>query len=102
MQLGKGISAIVTGGASAPGAATARALADKGVKVTILDLSADAGAAVAKDIGGLYAKYDVTSEAAADEAISKARQAHGQERILVNCAGIAIGKRIARRGKEAN
>jgi NAD(P)-dependent dehydrogenase (short-subunit alcohol dehydrogenase family) len=102
MQLGKGISAIVTGGASGLGAATARALADKGVKVAILDLSADAGESVAKEIGGLYAKCDVTSEAAVDEAISKVRQAHGQERILVNCAGIAIGKRIARRGKEAN
>jgi NAD(P)-dependent dehydrogenase (short-subunit alcohol dehydrogenase family) len=102
MQLGKGISAIVTGGASGLGAATARALADKGAKVTILDLNADAGTQVAKDIGGLFAKCDVTSEPSVDEAIAKARQAHGQERILVNCAGIAIGKRIARRGKEGN
>ena len=102
MQLGKGISAIVTGGASGLGAATARALADKGAKVTILDLNADAGTQVAKDIGGLFAKCDVTSEPSVDEAITKARQAHGQERILVNCAGIAIGKRIARRGKEGN
>lgn len=102
MQLGAGLSAVVTGGASGLGAATARALAAKGVKVAILDLNASAGEAVAKEIAGLYAPCDVTSEASVDAALGKARAAHGQERILVNCAGIAIGKRVVRRVKETN
>jgi NAD(P)-dependent dehydrogenase (short-subunit alcohol dehydrogenase family) len=102
MQLGAGVSAVVTGGASGLGAATARALGAKGVKVAILDLNAEAGEKTAREIGGLYAKCDVTNEASVDEALAKARAAHGQERILVNCAGIAIGKRIVRRAKETN
>jgi len=102
MQLGADVSAVVTGGASGLGAATARALAAKGVKVAILDLNAGAGEAVAKEIGGLYAQCDVTGEASVDAALAKARAAHGQERILVNCAGIAIGKRVVRRAKETN
>jgi NAD(P)-dependent dehydrogenase (short-subunit alcohol dehydrogenase family) len=102
MQLGADVSAVVTGGASGLGAATARALAAKGVKVAILDLNANAGEAVAKEIGGLYAQCDVTSEPSVDAALAKARGAHGQERILVNCAGIAIGKRVVRRVKETN
>jgi NAD(P)-dependent dehydrogenase (short-subunit alcohol dehydrogenase family) len=102
MQLGADISAVVTGGASGLGAATARALSAKGVKVSILDLNADAGAKVAQEIGGIYAPCDVTSESSVDAALAKARAAHGQERILVNCAGIAIAKRIVRRVKETN
>jgi NAD(P)-dependent dehydrogenase (short-subunit alcohol dehydrogenase family) len=102
MQLGKDVSAVVTGAASGLGAATARALAAKGVKVAILDLNAALGETVAKEIGGTYARCDVGSEASVDEALAKARAAHGQERILVNCAGVAIGKRIVRRAKETN
>lgn len=102
MQLGADVSAVITGGASGLGAATARALAAKGVKVSVLDLNAQAGEEVAKEIGGSYARCDVTSESSVDEALSQARAAHGQERILVNCAGIAIGKRIVRRVKETN
>ena len=100
MQLGKDVAAVVTGGASGLGAATARALAAKGVKVGILDLNEAAGTALAKELGGAYAKCDVTSEASVDAALATVRAAHGQERILVNCAGIAVGKRIARRVKE--
>ena len=100
MILGKDISAIVTGGASGLGAATAKALAAKGVKVGILDLNETAGTALAKEIGGTFARCDVTSEANVDAALAAARAANGQERILVNCAGIAIGKRIARKVKE--
>lgn len=100
MILGNDVSAIVTGGASGLGAATARALAAKGVKVGIFDLNEAQGAAVAKEIGGTYAKCDVTNEAIVDEAFAAVRKAHGQERIIVNCAGIAIGKRIARKVKE--
>jgi NAD(P)-dependent dehydrogenase (short-subunit alcohol dehydrogenase family) len=102
MQLGKDISAVVTGGASGLGAATARALSAKGVKVTLLDLDEAKGQAVAKEIGGLFVKCDVTQEASCDAALAAARKAHGQERILVNCAGIAIGKRMVRRVKETN
>ncbi len=100
MKLDKTISAIVTGGASGLGAATARALADKGVRVAIFDLDEANGVKVAAEIGGHYAKCDVTSEASIDAALANTRKAHGQERILVNCAGIAAGKRTARRVKE--
>jgi NAD(P)-dependent dehydrogenase (short-subunit alcohol dehydrogenase family) len=100
MELGKNIAAAVTGGASGLGAATARALAAKGVKVGILDLNADLGSKVAKELGGVFAKCDVTSESSADAALAEVRKAHGQERILVNCAGIGIAARITRRVKE--
>ena len=96
------IAAVVTGGASGLGAATARALAAKGVKVALLDLNADAGEKLAKELGGIFAKCDVTSEASVDAALAAARKAHGQERILVNCAGIGVAKRISRRVKETN
>ena len=102
MQLGKDIAAVVTGGASGLGGATARALAGKGVKVAIFDVNADAGEKHAKDIGGLYVKCDVTSEQSVDAALAAARKANGQERILVNCAGIGVAKRISRRVKETN
>ena len=100
MILGNDVSAIVTGGASGLGAATARALAAKGVKVAIFDLNDTLGPVVAKEIGGTYAKCDVTNEASVDDAFAQVRKAHGQERIIVNCAGIAIGKRIARKVKD--
>ena len=96
------IAAVVTGGASGLGAATARALAAKGVKVALLDLNADAGEKLAKELGGIFAKCDVTNEASVDAALAAARKAHGQERILVNCAGIGVAKRISRRVKETN
>ena len=102
MQLGKDIAAAVTGGASGLGAATAKALAAKGVRVAILDVNAEAGEKLAKELGGMFAKCDVTSEASVDAALAAARKANGQERILVNCAGIGIAKRISRRVKETN
>lgn len=100
MQLDKSISAIVTGGASGLGAATARALAGEGVRVTVFDVDVANGTKIAGEIGGHFAKCDVTDEASIDAALASARAAHGQERILVNCAGIAAGKRTARRVKE--
>jgi NAD(P)-dependent dehydrogenase (short-subunit alcohol dehydrogenase family) len=102
MKLGKNIAAIVTGGASGLGGATAKALADKGVKVAILDLNDKLGEAHAKAIGGLFCHADVTKEDSVDAALGKARKAHGVERILVNCAGIGIAKKISRRVKETN
>lgn len=101
MQLGKAVSAVVTGGASGLGAATARALAAKGVRVAVFDLNEPEGRKVAKEIGGHFYKCDVTSEASIDSALAAARAAQGQERILVNCAGIAIGKRTARRDRDS-
>ncbi|MEW5963573.1 MAG: SDR family NAD(P)-dependent oxidoreductase [Pseudomonadota bacterium] len=100
MQLDRTISAIVTGGASGLGAATARALAAKGVRVGVLDLNRTDGEAVAGEIGGLFLGADVTRDDSVDAALAAARAAHGQERILVNCAGIAAGKRTVRRVKE--
>jgi NAD(P)-dependent dehydrogenase (short-subunit alcohol dehydrogenase family) len=100
MQLSKDIAAVVTGGASGLGAATARALAGKGVRVALLDLNAGLGEPLAKELGGVFVKADVTDEASVDAGLAAARKAHGQERILVNCAGIGIASRITRRVKE--
>ena len=72
------------------------------MKVALLDLNADAGEKLAKELGGTFAKCDVTNEASVDAALAAARKAHGQERILVNCAGIGVAKRISRRVKETN
>jgi NAD(P)-dependent dehydrogenase (short-subunit alcohol dehydrogenase family) len=100
MELNEAVSAVVTGGASGLGAGTARALASKGCRVGILDVNAETGEAVAKEIGGTFARCDVTDEASVDAALAAVRSAHGQERVLVNCAGIAIGKRLVRRDRE--
>jgi NAD(P)-dependent dehydrogenase (short-subunit alcohol dehydrogenase family) len=100
MKLGNDVTAVVSGGASGLGAATATALAAKGVKVGVLDLDEKGGARIARDIGAYFVKCDVTSEPSVAEALSAVRKAQGQERIMVNCAGIAVGKRIARRVKE--
>ena len=78
MILGSDIAAVVTGGASGLGAATAKALAAKGAKVALLDLNADAGEKLAKELGGVFAKCDVTNEGTVDSALAAARKAHGQ------------------------
>ncbi|MBN9145145.1 MAG: 3-hydroxy-2-methylbutyryl-CoA dehydrogenase [Novosphingobium sp. 63-713] len=99
MQLDTSVSAIVTGGASGLGEATARALAAKGVKVALFDFNEETGEKVAADIGGLFCKVDVTDEASVDAGFAKARAAHGQERILVNCAGTGNVIKTASRDK---
>jgi NAD(P)-dependent dehydrogenase (short-subunit alcohol dehydrogenase family) len=88
MNLDSTISAVITGGASGLGAATARALAAKGVKVAIFDLQRGKGEEFAAEIGGVFCEVNVTDDASVDAGFAKARAAHGQERILVNCAGI--------------
>ncbi len=93
----RGHGAIVTGGGSGLGAETARALAGAGAKVCVLDVNADAVAAVAKETGGLGLVCDVASAEAAEAAVAQAREAHGPCRVLVNCAGIAPAKRIVGR-----
>ena len=94
----RGHGAIVTGGGSGLGAETARHLAAAGAKVCVLDIDADAAAAVAGEVGGLGLACDVASAAAAEAAVAEAREAHGAARVLVNCAGIAPAKRIVGRG----
>lgn len=100
MRLDSTVAAIVTGGASGLGEATARALAARSVKVALFDVNADRGAAVARDIGGVFVKVDVTSDASVDEGLASARAAHGQERILVNCAGVGGARKTAFRDKQ--
>jgi len=101
MQLNHGISAVITGGASGLGEATARALAAHGVKVAIFDLNAESGQAVADAIGGVLCTCDVSDDTSVDAAFAKARAAHGQERILVNCAGLLYAAKTASRERES-
>lgn len=84
-----GLAAIVTGGASGLGAATAAMLSERGFKVAIFDKDAAAGRAHAAAIGGMFCDVDVTSEASVAAGIEAAERAHGVARVLVNCAGIA-------------
>ncbi len=100
MKLDSTIAAVVTGGASGLGAATARALAAKGVKVAIFDLQEAKGKALAEEIGGLFCEVNVTSDESVAAGFAAARAAHGQERILVNCAGTGAAMKTASRSKE--
>jgi NAD(P)-dependent dehydrogenase (short-subunit alcohol dehydrogenase family) len=86
-----GQTAIVTGGGSGLGEATARALAAKGAKIAVLDIGIDRASAVAKEIGGIAVACDVSSADSAVAAVASVVEALGAPRILVNCAGIAIG-----------
>ena len=91
MKIEPGIAAVVTGGASGLGRASAEALAAAGFKVAIFDLNEEAGEAIAKDIGGVFCKVDITSEEAVIAGFEKARAAHGQERVCVHCAQVSKG-----------
>ena len=84
-----GLSAIVTGGASGLGRATATMLAAQGAKVAIFDLNEEAGQAVAAELGGVYVSVNVADDASVAAGLDAAEAAHGVARILVNCAGIA-------------
>jgi NAD(P)-dependent dehydrogenase (short-subunit alcohol dehydrogenase family) len=93
------IAAIVTGGASGLGAATARKLAANGAKVTLFDMNAEQGEALAAEIGGAFIKVNVTEDAAVADAVAAAEARHGTARILVNCAGIGTAaKTVGRDG----
>jgi len=100
MELDNSVAAVVTGGASGLGAATARALAAKGVKVAIFDLQAEKGQALAEEIGGVFCEVDVTSDQSVDAGFVKARAANGQEAVLVCCAGTGNAMKTASRSKE--
>ncbi len=95
-----GISAVVTGAASGLGEATARALAAAGAKVAVFDRDRDKGELVAREIGGIFCDVDVTSDEKVAAAFARAREAHGQERVLVNCAGVANAAKTVARDKE--
>ena len=97
----KGVGAIVTGGASGLGGATAERLAKGGAKVTIFDLNAELGKAHAAAIGGHFIQLDVTDEAAVEAAIAEAEGLHGKARILVNCAGIGPPAKVLNRDGSA-
>jgi len=100
MKLDSNVSAVVTGGASGLGAATARALASHGVKIAIFDLNEEKGEAIAKDLGGVFCNVNVTSDESVDAGFEKARAANGQERILINCAGTGNAIKTAGRDKK--
>jgi NAD(P)-dependent dehydrogenase (short-subunit alcohol dehydrogenase family) len=93
----QGMAAIVTGGASGLGAATAEALAREGAKVAVIDLNAEAASAVARRIGGVAITCDVADAEAGERAVAEARAAHGPVRVLVNCAGVGTPARIVGR-----
>lgn len=99
MQI-KGHSAIITGGGSGLGAATARELAKAGAKVGLIDVNADAARKLAGELGGAAAAADVTDAASLEAAYESLRKAIGPARILVACAGVATGaKLIGKDGK---
>jgi NAD(P)-dependent dehydrogenase (short-subunit alcohol dehydrogenase family) len=93
----RGQAAIVTGGASGLGAATARMLAEAGAKVAIFDVNQKAAAEVAIDINGIALECDVTDSSATEKAVTKAAADHGTARIVINCAGVGPAKRIVGR-----
>ncbi|MEM5516515.1 SDR family oxidoreductase [Henriciella sp. AS95] len=86
MDIGSNTPAVVTGGASGLGRATAEALAAQGVKVAIFDIQEDLGKQVADAIGGVFCNVNILDEASCEAGFEKARGAHGQERITVHCA----------------
>jgi len=94
-----GQAAIVTGGASGLGGATARLLAEAGAKVAIFDLNEDLGTRHADELGGVFCATDVADEASTIAAVARARDAHGPARILINCAGIGTANKTTSRGK---
>ncbi|AXQ30600.1 SDR family NAD(P)-dependent oxidoreductase [Solimonas sp. K1W22B-7] len=100
MKLDSSIAAVVTGGASGLGEATARALASQGVKVAIFDINESRGNQVAGEIGGVFCKVDVMSDPGVEAGFAQAREAHGQERILVNCAGSGYPHKTIARDKK--
>ena len=92
-------AAVITGGASGLGEATAKALAAAGVKVALFDINAQKGEALAAALGGVFCQVNVTQDGSVEAGFAQARAAHGQERILVNCAGTGNAFKTASRDK---
>lgn len=97
-MIAKGIAAVVTGGGSGLGAASAAKLASEGARVAIFDMNEETGRAQAEKVGGKFYKVNVTDGGSVAEAIAEAEREHGVARVLVNCAGIAHGAKTV--GKE--
>lgn len=97
MQI-QGLTALVTGGASGLGGATARRLAQQGANVIVIDLNESVGADLANEIGARFVKADVADEEQVQNAIQLARETFGGLHVLVNCAGIGAALRTT--GKE--
>jgi len=93
----QGSAAIVTGGASGLGAATAALLAQNGAKVALLDVNVDGARELAAKLGGIAVLCDVTDDMSAADAVAEARARNGVARILINCAGIGPARRIVGR-----
>ena len=93
MKLEEGLSAVVTGGASGLGFASAKALSAQGLKVAIFDIDTQKGPVCAKEVGGTFHHVDITDEGSVEDGFAAARAAHGQERVTVHCA------MTSRRGK---
>ncbi|MFZ4687969.1 MAG: SDR family NAD(P)-dependent oxidoreductase [Polymorphobacter sp.] len=100
MQITNETAAVVTGGASGLGRASAEALAAAGAKVAIFDMNAEKGEAVAREIGGVFCLVNVTDEESVVAGFAKARAANGQERILVHCAQTSRGGKTISRNRE--
>jgi NAD(P)-dependent dehydrogenase (short-subunit alcohol dehydrogenase family) len=100
MQITHETAAVVTGGASGLGRASAEALAAAGAKVAIFDMNAEKGEAVAREIGGVFCLVNVTDEESVVAGFAKARAANGQERILVHCAQTSRGGKTISRNRE--
>jgi len=101
MQIEQGVtSAVVTGAASGLGRASAYALASAGAKVAVFDINEEGGRAVASDIGGLFCKVNILDEESVLDGFAEAREAHGQERILVHCAVAAKGGKTVGKDRE--
>jgi NAD(P)-dependent dehydrogenase (short-subunit alcohol dehydrogenase family) len=100
MNLDSSVTAVITGAASGLGAASARLLASHGVKVALFDLNQDKGDALAREIGGVFCKVNVTVDQDVTAGFAKARAALGQERILINCAGTGAAFKTASRAKD--
>jgi NAD(P)-dependent dehydrogenase (short-subunit alcohol dehydrogenase family) len=93
----KGIGALVAGGASGLGEATARELAARGARVAIVDLNEERGPGLAEEIGGLFTAADVTDEERVGAAVEEAVEAFGGLRLAVSCAGIGWAERTVRK-----
>src|SRR6056297_3275240 len=97
MEIGQGMAAVVTGGASGLGGATAAMLAGLGVKVAIFDMNGEKGEAHARAIGATFHPVDVADPESVTAGFAAARAANGQERICVNCAGVGVAARTVDR-----
>ena len=91
----EGAGALVVGGASGLGEATARALHERGARVVVADVNEDKGAALADELGLRFVKADVTQEGEVESAVAAAAEAPGGLRISMHCAGIGWAERVA-------